>query len=55
VKEPSLNPMNPEPIGGAGETGETSADTTNGLPLPSGLLSVIAIVVAFGALMLRKN
>jgi len=55
VKEPSLKPMNPEPIGGAGETGETSANTANGLPLPSGLLSVIAIVVAFGALMLRKK
>ena len=52
VKEPSPNPMAPEPTGGAGET---STDETNGLPLPSGLLSVIAIVVAFGALMIRKN
>jgi hypothetical protein len=55
VKEPSPKPMNPEPTGGAGETGETSTDEPNGLPLPSGLLSVIAIVVAFGALMIRKN
>jgi hypothetical protein len=55
VKEPSPNPMASEPTGGAGETGETSTDTANGLPLPSGLLSVIAIVVAFGALMIRKN
>ena len=55
VKEPSPKPMNSEPTGGAGETGETSTDEPNGLPLPSGLLSVIAIVVAFGALMIRKN
>ncbi|PXF60208.1 MAG: hypothetical protein C4B59_09620 [Candidatus Methanogaster sp.] len=52
VKEPSPKPLDKEPTGGAGET---SADTANGLPLPSGLLSVIAIVVAFGALMLRKK
>ena len=52
VKEPSPKPLDKEPTGGSGET---SADTTNGLPLPSGLLSVIAIVVAFGALMIRKN
>ncbi len=55
VKEPSPNPMDPKPTGRSGETGETSTDETNGLPLPSGLLSVIAIVVAFGALMIRKN
>ena len=55
VKEPSPKPMDKEPTGGAGETDETSTDKPNGLPLPSGLLSVIAIVVAFGALMLRKN
>nr|QNO49557.1 hypothetical protein HIGBABBE_00030 [Methanosarcinales archaeon ANME-2c ERB4] len=55
VKEPSPKPMNPEPTGGAGETGETSTDKPNEQPLPSGLLSVIAIVVAFGALMIRKN
>jgi hypothetical protein len=55
VKEPSPKPLDKEPTGGAGETGETSANTANGLPLPSGLLSVIAIVVAFGALMLRKK
>ena len=48
VKEPS-KPLDSEP------TGETSTDETNGLPLPSGLLSIIAIVVAFGALMIRKN
>ncbi len=52
VKEPSPNPLDKEPTGGAGET---STDDPNGLPLPSGLLSVIAIVVAFGALMIRKN
>ena len=52
VKELSPNPMASEPTGGAGET---SANTANGLPLPSGLLSVIAIVVAFGALMIRKG
>jgi len=46
VNEPSLRPLDKEP---------TSADKPNGLPLPSGLLSVIAIVVAFGALMIRKN
>ena len=55
VKEPSPKPLDTEPTGGADEAGETSADTANGLPLPSGLLSVIAIVVAFGALMLRKK
>jgi len=55
VKEPSLRPLDSEPTSGAGETGETSTDEPNGLPLPSGLLSVIAIVVAFGALMVRKN
>ncbi|MBA1342048.1 MAG: hypothetical protein C5S52_00385 [ANME-2 cluster archaeon] len=55
VKEPSPRPLDSEPTGGAGETGETSTDTANGLPLPSGLLSVIAIVVAFGALMIRKG
>jgi len=48
VKEPS-KPLDSEP------TGETSTDKPNGLPLPSGLLSVIAIIVAFGALMIRKN
>ena len=52
VKEPSSRPLDSEPTGGAGET---STDKANGLPLPSGLLSVIAIVVAFGALMIRKN
>ena len=52
VKEPSPRPLDSEPTGGAGET---STDTANGLPLPSGLLSVIAIVVAFGALMIRKG
>jgi len=52
VEEPSPKPLDKEPTGGAGET---SANAANGLPLPSGLLSVIAIVVAFGALMLRKN
>ena len=45
VKEPS-KPIDKEP---------TSTDETNEQPLPSGLLSVIAIVVAFGALMIRKN
>jgi len=45
VKEPSI-PLDSEP---------TSTDEPNGLPLPSGLFSVIAIVVAFGALMIRKN
>ncbi len=55
VKEPSPNPMDSKPTGGSGETGETSTDEPNGLPLPSGLLSVIAIAVAFGALMIRKN
>jgi len=55
VNEPSPNPMDPKSTDGSGETGETSTDEPNGLPLPSGLLSVIAIVVAFGALMVRKN
>ncbi len=55
VKEPSPNPLDKEPTGGAGETGETSTGPANGLPLPSGLLSVIAIAVAFGALIIRKN
>ena len=55
VNEPSPNPMDSKPTGGSGETGETSTDEPNGLPLPSGLLSVIAIVFAFGALMIRKN
>jgi len=51
VNEPSRKPMESEP------TGETGADADGGtkLPLPSGLLSVIAIVVAFGALIARKN
>jgi hypothetical protein len=52
VNEPSSDQMDSELTGGADET---SADEPNGLPLPSGLLSVIAIVVAFGALMIRKN
>jgi hypothetical protein len=58
VKEPSPKPMNPEPTGETGETGETdetNTDDPNGLPLPSGLLSVIAIVVAFGAMMIQKS
>jgi len=45
VEEPS-KPLDKEP---------TSTDEPNEQPLPSGLLSVIAIVVAFGALMARKN
>ncbi len=58
VNEPSSNPMDSEPTGGAVETGgssETGADESNKLPLPSGILSVIAVVIAFGALMVRKN
>ncbi len=58
VNEPSSNPMDSEPTGGAIETGdsdETGADESNKLPLPSGILSVIAVVIAFGALMVRKN
>ena len=52
VKEPSPKPMDPEPTGGTVETG---ADESKGLPLPSGILSVIAITIAFAALMIRKN
>jgi len=58
VKEPSSKPLDEEPTGGAGgagETDETGADESNGLPLPSGILSVIAITIAFAALMIRKN
>ena len=58
VKEPSLKPMDPEPTGEAAETGdsgETGADESNKLPLPSSILSVIAITIAFAALMIRKN
>jgi hypothetical protein len=52
VKEPSPKPMDSRPTGGAVETG---ADESNALPLPSGIMSVIAIVVAFCVLMVRKN
>ena len=52
VNEPSLKPMDPKPTGGAAETG---TDESSDLPLQSGILSVIAIVVAFGALMIRKD
>ena len=52
VKEPSPKPMDPEPTGGTVETG---ADEPDELPLPSGLLSVIAITIAFVALMIRKD
>jgi len=45
VKEPS-RPLDEEP---------TSTDEPNEQPLPSGLLSVIAIVIAFGAMMIRKS
>ncbi len=61
VNEPSSNPTDSKPTGGAvysGETadsGETGADEQSELPIPSGILSVIAIVVAFGALMIRKD
>ena len=58
VNEPSSNPMDSEPTGGAVKTddsSETGADESNKLPLPSGILSVIAVVIAFGALMVRKN
>ncbi len=52
VKEPSPKPMDPEPTGGTVETG---ADEPDELPLPSGIMSVIAIAIAFGALMIRKD
>ncbi|MEA3281089.1 MAG: hypothetical protein U9Q68_00775 [Euryarchaeota archaeon] len=52
VNEPSDDQMVSEQTGGADGT---NTDKPNGLPLPSGSLSVIAIVVAFGALTLRKK
>ena len=52
VNEPSSNPTDSKPTGGAAETG---ADESSELPIPSGILSVIAIVVAFSALMIRKD
>ena len=55
VKEPSPKPMDPKPTGGTADGDETSADEPSELPLPSGLLSVIAITIAFVALMIRKN
>ena len=55
VKEPSSNPTDPKPTGGAVEPDETSTDKPGELPLPSGIMSVIAIVIAFGALMIRKD
>jgi hypothetical protein len=61
VNEPSSNPTNSKPTGGAGDSGETDdsgetgTDEANELPIPSGILSVIAIVVAFSALMIRKD
>ncbi|MCK4811002.1 MAG: hypothetical protein KAS74_01900 [Methanosarcinales archaeon] len=55
VKEPSPNPTDQKPTGGAVEPDETSTDKPGELPLPSGIMSVIAIVIAFGALMIRKD
>jgi len=55
VKEPSPDPTDPKPTGGADKTSGTGADESNKLPLPSGILSVIAITIAFGALIVRKN
>ncbi|MCK4459954.1 MAG: hypothetical protein KAU52_09590 [Methanosarcinales archaeon] len=52
VKEPSPKPMDSRPTGGAVET---SDDEPSELPLPSGIMSVIAITIAFCALMVRKN